>query len=93
MRQAAYYVVKAMERAAAGTGAAGAGRVPPRRADGRDAPEAAGPLDGSPSTWQRVAAAVRHRIGGAPGRAGQGRQALGRHRLGRHRLGRPARAD
>lgn len=72
-RLAAFYVVKAMERAAAGTTTAS----PPRgRTDDHDAPETIRAHGGTPSLGQRVFAAVSRGIGGAAGKTGQRR--LGR---------------
>jgi hypothetical protein len=69
----AFYVIKAMEEAAAG----GRRGVPGRRAVEHQAP-AAGRLDGSMFSFvRRVPAAVRRNIGGALGRTGQGRHGLG----------------
>jgi hypothetical protein len=77
-RLASFYVVKAMERAAAGTTPAS----PPRmRAADHDAPETIGSHGGTPSLVQRVLAAVSRSIGSAPGKTGQ------------RRLGRTVRAD
>ena len=82
-RTAVVFVVKAMERAAAGTTAASPPRVPASRADDHDAPEALRAPGGGHSLWQRISAAVRRGTGGAPRRAGWGRR----------RLDRAARAD
>jgi len=80
-RSGVFYVVKAMERTAAGTAATEASRAPARQAVKR---EAAARPDGSASSLvRRVLAAVQHSIGGAPGTTGRGR----------HRLGGAARAD
>jgi len=77
-RSAAFYVVKAMERAAAGTTTAS----PPRgRSDDLDAPEAIRAHGGTPSLVRRGLAAVSRGIGGAAGKTGQ------------RRLGRAVRAD
>jgi hypothetical protein len=77
-RSAVFYVVKAMEHAAAGTTTASRPRGRP--AD-LDAPETVGAHDGTPSLRQRVLAAVSRRIGSAPGKTPQ------------RRLGRAVRAD
>jgi len=69
-RSGVFYVVKAMEQAAAGD----APGVPAGRAADHQAAAAAAHPDGS--TWsfvRRSLAAVRDRIGGAAGRADQGR--------------------
>ena len=64
-RSASFYVVRAMERAAAGTTPAS----PPRgRADHDDAPETIRAHGGTPSLVRRVLAAVSRSIGGAPGK-------------------------
>jgi hypothetical protein len=77
-RLAAFYVVKAMERAATGTTPAS----PPRgRPADLDAPEAARAGGGAPSLRQRVIAAVSRGTGSVPGRTAQ------------RRLGRAVRAD
>jgi hypothetical protein len=80
-RLAVVYVVKAMERAAAGTTPASPPHMPRGRADAHDAPETIRAHRDTPSFLQRVFAAVRRSTGGAPGKAG--------HR----RLGRAVRAD
>jgi hypothetical protein len=77
-RLAAFYVVKAMERAAAGTTTASPSRG---RADDHDAPETIPAHGGTPSLTRRVFAAVGRSIGSAPGKTGQ------------RRLGRAVRAD
>ncbi len=71
-RLAAFYVVKAMERAAAGT-TASPPRVPRGRADDHDAPATIRAHGGTPSLGQRVFAAVSRGIGGAAGKTGQRR--------------------
>ena len=76
-RSAVFYVVKAMERTAAGTDAP---RVPAGQAVDREAP--ARPDGSAYSLVRRVLAAVQHSIGG-PGTAARGRR----------RPGRAARAD
>jgi hypothetical protein len=81
-RSGVFYVVKAMERAAAGTATASTPQVPPGRADDHGAPDAIG-VHGTPSFWQRISAAVRPSTGAALGKPGWGRR----------RLGRAARAD
>jgi hypothetical protein len=80
-RLAVVYVVKAMERAAAGTTTASPPRVPRERADDHDAPRTIRAHGGTPSLRQRVFAAVSRGVGGAAGKTG--------HR----RLGRAVRAD
>ncbi|HEV3292507.1 MAG TPA: hypothetical protein VG123_26335 [Streptosporangiaceae bacterium] len=78
-RSGVLYAVKAMERASAGD----APRVPARRAaDHQAAAAAARPGESTSSLARRALAAVRDRIGAAPGRVGQDR-----------RLGGAARAD
>jgi hypothetical protein len=77
-RSASFYVVRAMERAAAGTTPAS---PPRRRADDDDAPETIRAHGETPSLVRRVLAAVSRNIGGAPGKTA--------HR----RLGRAVRAD
>jgi hypothetical protein len=77
-RSGSFYVVWAMERAAAGTTPAG----PPRgRAADVDAPETIRAPGDNPSLVRRVLAAVSGTSGGAPGKTA--------HR----RLGRAVRAD
>jgi hypothetical protein len=66
-RSGVFYAVKAMERTAAGTAAAGAARVPARRAGDREAAAAARPRGSTASLMRRVLAAVRHSVGVAPG--------------------------
>ena len=69
-RSAAFYVVKAMERAAAGTATAS----PPRgRPADLDAPETVRGHRSAPSLGRRVLAAVSRSIGGAPGKTAQRR--------------------
>jgi hypothetical protein len=80
-RSGSFYVVKAMERAAAGTTTASPSRVPPGRADDHDAPETIRAHGDRSSLLRRVFAAVSRGIGGAPGQTG------------RRRLGRAVRAD
>jgi hypothetical protein len=79
-RLAVFYVVKAMERAAAGTTTASPPRMP-RRVDDHDAPETIRAHGDGPSLMRRVFAAVSRGIGTAPGQTG--------HR----RAGRAVRAD
>jgi hypothetical protein len=79
-RSGVFYVVKAMERAAAGTTTASPSRIPHGWAD-HDAPETIRAHGDSPSRVWRVFAALSRSIGRAPGRTG--------HR----RLGRAVRAD
>jgi hypothetical protein len=77
-RSGVFYVVKAMERTAAGTAAAGAARVPAQRAVDREAAAAADRRDGSTaSLMRRVLAAVRHSVGGTPAATDRGRRRLG----------------
>ena len=71
-RLAVFYVVKAMERAAAGTTSASPPRAPRQWAD-EDAPETIRAHGDTPSLMQRVFAAVSRGIGSAPGRAGHRR--------------------
>jgi hypothetical protein len=80
-RLAVFYVVKAMERAAAGTTPASPSPVPRGRADDHDAPETIRAHGDTPSLVRRVLAAVSRNTGGAPGKTA--------HR----RLGRAVRAD
>jgi hypothetical protein len=82
-RSGVFYVVRAMERTAAGAAAAGTARVPARQGADREAAAAARPAGGTASLVRRVLAAVQHSVGAAPG-------AGGRHR---RRLGGAARAD
>jgi hypothetical protein len=82
-RTGLFYVVKAMERAAAGTTEASPPPVPARRSDGHDVPEALRARGAGRSLRQWISAAVRHGTGGAPRHSGWGRR----------RLGRAARAD
>ncbi len=77
-RLAVVYVVKAMERTAAGTTTAGPPRV---RSDDLDGPEAIRAHGDNPSLVRRVLAAVSRSIGSAPGKTGE------------RRLGRAVRAD
>jgi hypothetical protein len=72
-RSGSFYVVKAMERAAAGATTASPSRVPLGRADDRDAPETIRAHGDGPSLVRRVFAAVSRGIGGAPGRTGHRR--------------------
>ena len=77
-RLAVVYVVKAMERTAAGTTTAS----PPRgRAADHDAPRTIRAHSDTPSLAQRLFAAVSRGTGGGPGKTG------------RRRLGRAVRAD
>jgi hypothetical protein len=80
-RSAVFYVVKAMERAAAGTTPASPPPAPRRRADDHDAPETIRAHGNTPSFLRRVFAAVTRGTGGAPGKARQ------------RRLGRAVRTD
>jgi hypothetical protein len=82
-RSGVFYVVRAMERTAAGASAAGAARVPARQAVDREAAADAHPDGGTASLVRRMLAAVQRSVGVAPG-------AVGRHR---RRLGGAARAD
>jgi hypothetical protein len=72
-RSAVFYVVKAMERAAAGTTPASPPPAPRRRADDHDAPETTRTHGNPPSFLRRVFAAVTHGAGGRPGKAGERR--------------------
>ena len=77
-RSGVFYVVRAMERTAAGAAAAGAARVPARQpADREAAATAARPDGGTASFMRRVLAAVQHSIGVAPGAGGRHRRRLG----------------
>jgi hypothetical protein len=76
-RSGVFYVIKAMERTAAGTAAAGAPRVPARQAVDREAAAAARPDGSTASLMRRVLAAVQHSVGVEPGAAGRGRRRLG----------------
>ena len=80
-RLAVVYVVKAMERTAAGTTTASPPRVPRGRPDDHDAPETIRAHGDTLSLGQRIFAAVSRGIGGAPGQTS------------RRRLGRAVRAD
>jgi hypothetical protein len=80
-RSAVFYVVKAMERAAAGTTPASPPPAPRRRADDHDAPETIRAHGNTPSFLHRIFAAVTRGTGGAPGKAD------------RRRPGRAVRAD
>jgi len=71
-RMGAFYVIKAMDGDAAGSGHG----VPGRRAAGRRVP-AAGRRGGSIFSLARVLAVVHRDIGGAHGRAGLRRHGLG----------------
>jgi len=77
-RSGVFYVVKAMERTAAGTTNAS---PPRRRPSDLDVPEAGRAHGGTPSFGRRVLAAVSRGIGSVPGKTA--------HR----RLGRAVRAD
>ena len=72
-RSAVFYVVKAMERAAAGTTPASPSPVPRGRADDHDAPETTRAHGDTPSFLRRVIAAVTRGTGGTPSKAGQRR--------------------
>ena len=72
-RSGVFYVAKAMERAAAGTAPASPPRVPRRRADDHDAPEAIRARGDRPSLARRVFAAVSRSTGSAPGQTGHRR--------------------
>lgn len=76
-RSGVFYVVKAMEQAAAGNAPGVHGR---READ-HQAPAAVHPEGSTSSFVRRVLAAVRHSIGDPPGRAGQGRPLGGAARV------------
>jgi hypothetical protein len=73
-RSGVYYVIRAMERAAAGPAVTGAPRAPARRAV--DGEAAARPDDSVTSVVRRMLAAVHRGIGGAPGAAGRWRRRL-----------------
>ena len=79
-RSASFYVVKAMERAAAGTTTASPPGVSRGRADDHEAPKTVRAHGDRPSLVRRVFAAVS-RGSGAP------------RQTGRRRLGRAVRAD
>jgi hypothetical protein len=76
-RSGVYYVVKAMERTAAGTAAADAARVPARQAVDREATAAARREGNAASLVRRVLAAVQRSAGVALGAAGRDRRRLG----------------
>jgi len=76
-RSGVYYVVKAMERTAVGTAAAGAARVPARHAGDRQAAAAARPDGSTASLIRRLLAVVQHSVGIAPGAPARGRRRLG----------------
>jgi hypothetical protein len=76
-RSGVFYVVKAMERTAAGTAAAGAARVPAGQAVDREAAAADRSGDSTASLIRRVLAAVQHSVGVTPSTAGRGRRRLG----------------
>jgi hypothetical protein len=82
-RSGVFYVVKAMERTAAGTAAAGAARVPARQAVDREAVIAGRRGGSTTSLMRRVLAAVQHAVGVTSSSGGRGDR----------RLGRAARAD
>ena len=75
-RSGVFYVVRAMQRTAAGTAAAGAARAPARQALDREA-AAARPDGGTVSFVRRVLAAVQRSVGVAPGAVGRRRRRLG----------------
>ena len=79
-RLAGFYIATAVESAAASTTAAAASRTPARRAGDYAALDATRTHDRSPTTAQRVAAAV-HRIIGGLGQASRGRRRLDHLRL------------
>jgi hypothetical protein len=66
-RSGVFYVVKAMERTAAGTAAGGAARVPARQTGDREAAATARRNGGTASLIRRVVAAVQRSVGVAPG--------------------------
>jgi len=72
-RSGVFYVVKAMERTAAGTAAAGAARMPARQAGDREAAAAARPA----SLIRRLLAVVQRSVGVTPGAAARSRRRLG----------------
>lgn len=76
-RSGVFYAVKAMERTAAGTAAAGAGRVPARQAGDREAAAAPRPDGSTAPLIRRALAAVQHSIRVALGTTGRGRRRVG----------------
>jgi hypothetical protein len=76
-RSSVFYVVKAMERVAAGTAADGVPGVPASQAVVREAPTGTHPDGGIPSLVRRVLAVVHLGTGGAQGRAGRDARRLG----------------
>jgi len=76
-RSGFFYVVKAMERVAAGTAAHGVPDVPARRAVARQAPSSARTEGSIVSLRRRVLAAVHLPVGSARERADQGSRRLG----------------
>jgi|SRR5215467_3541467 len=79
-RLAGFYIAKATENAAAGTTAARASRIPPRRAGDHAALDPTRTHDGSRPTSHRAAATV-HRFTGGLNRASRGRRRPGHLRL------------
>ena len=73
-RSGFYYVVKAMERTAAG---ADAPRAAARQPADREPTAGARSYGRSPALARRMLAAVQRGIGGAPGPAGRGRRSVG----------------
>ena len=73
-RSGFYYVVKTMERTAAG---ADAPRAPFRQPADREPTAGARSYGRSPSLARGMLAAVQRGIGGAPGPAGRGRRSVG----------------
>jgi len=76
-RSGVFYVVKAMERTAAGTAAAGAARMPARQAGDREAAAAARPDGSTASLIRRLLAVVQRSVGVAQGAAARSRRRLG----------------
>ena len=74
---AVYFTAKALARTAAGTAAPAARRAPSTPAGDHDVPGATR-AHSSASSWQRMAAAVRHAAAGAAGRAARRRRELDR---------------
>jgi hypothetical protein len=76
-RSGVYYVVKVMERTAAGTAAADAARAPAGQVVDREAAAAARREGSAASLGRRVLAAVQRSVGVTPGAAGRDRRRLG----------------
>jgi len=75
-RSGVFYVVRAMERVAAGAAADGVPDVPARGAVAREAPAGARPDGSIFSLVRKVLAAAHLGMGGVPGRAGRGGRRL-----------------